>query len=273
MHRGFKIDPEQATATQKQHRETTHDELTHFSVMHQEKCTLTWDTYQDHLKQVMQDMMMSEEFADVTLVSDDKKTIRAHRNILSACSPVFKDILQMETQNHHPVIYLRGIQYSEIESILQFMYLGQANFHQERMSKVIMVAKNLKIKELSKGIELNESYPDDVKENSNKSSINKDETEKNDSEQQADDESAHEGLKYFCNQCDYQATQQKSLKIHIQSKHEGVKYACDQCEYQATTQSNLTQHNEKGVEYACKQCCYEPDSSIGLRHHIRFLEI
>ena len=68
----------------------------------------------------MREMMTSDDFTDVTLVTDDKKTIKAHRNILSACSPVFKNILQMEITNNHPVIYLRGIQYTEIVSILQF---------------------------------------------------------------------------------------------------------------------------------------------------------
>ena len=43
-------------------------------------------------------------------------------------------------------------------------------------------------------------------------------------------------------QCDYQATQQGSLTIHIQSLHEGVKYACNQCEYQATQHGHLTRH-------------------------------
>ena len=31
--------------------------------------------------------------------------------------------------------------------------------------------------------------------------------------------SKHEGIKYPCNQCDYQATQQGDLKKHIQRKH------------------------------------------------------
>ena len=44
-------------------------------------------------------MMTSREFADVTLVTDDKQQIRAHRNILSAASPVFKNILQLNSNN------------------------------------------------------------------------------------------------------------------------------------------------------------------------------
>ena len=114
--------------------------------MDKEKFTLTWHAYPDHLRVLMHDMVVSEDFADVTLVSDDMKKVKAHRNILSAFSSVFKEILQIETQNKHPLIYLRGIQYSEIESILQFMYLGEAKFYEERMSDLMCAVKDLEIK-------------------------------------------------------------------------------------------------------------------------------
>ena len=52
--------------------------------------------------------MMNDDFADVTLVSEDRKHIRAHKNILSACSPVLKDIVKLD-QNAKPIIYMRGI--------------------------------------------------------------------------------------------------------------------------------------------------------------------
>ena len=45
-------------------------------------------------------------------------------------------------------MYLRGIQFSEIESILQFIYLGEATFYEERMDEFLAVAKSLEIKEL-----------------------------------------------------------------------------------------------------------------------------
>ena len=95
-------------------------------------------------------MMTSDDFTDVTLVSDDKQSLRAHRNVLSACSPVFKSIFQIEAKNNHPVLYLRGIKYEEMESIIQFIYLGEAHFHEERINEFLLVAKNLEIKELYK---------------------------------------------------------------------------------------------------------------------------
>ena len=127
----------------------------------------------------MQEMMTSENFTDVTLVTDDKKAIKAHRSVLSACSPVFTNIFQLESQNSHPVLYLRGIQYSEMESILQFMYLGEAKFYKERMDEFILVAKNLEVKELSKGIEHIASQSEDMIEEATQQKIEKNEIEGN----------------------------------------------------------------------------------------------
>ena len=117
------------------------------SMMDQDTYTLRWNTYSDHLQEMMQ-KMRTDTFTDVTLVSDDKKTIKAHRSILSACSGVFKNIFMMDNQQNHPVIYLRGIQYSDIESILRFIYFGEVDLEKERMNEFLSVSKDLEIKEL-----------------------------------------------------------------------------------------------------------------------------
>ena len=180
----------------------------------------------------------------------------------------------MEINNNHPVIYLRGIQYVEIESILQFIYLGEAKFYEARMNEFLSVSKNLEIQELSK---TDPSYQnqdfateaDNVDHNKTiqeelESVIESDEKEVTSREIKsagskfqcphcvklfshnrnvaAHIRSVHEGLKYACNQCDYQATQQGNLTTHILSKHEGVKYACNQCDQTFTQQSNLMTH-------------------------------
>ena len=133
-------------------------------MQHQEKYNLTWGRYSDHLREALKEMMTSGEFADVTLVTDDRQQIRAHRNILSACSPLFKNILLFDSNNANPVIYLKGIQYSEMDSILQFIYLGEAKLSEERMSEFLIVSKNLEIKELSTGIEMNDQANSDHEE-------------------------------------------------------------------------------------------------------------
>ena len=111
--------------------------------MQNDKYTFTWHTYSDHLRDILKELSSDDSFADVTLVTDDKKQIKAHRNILSACSSVFKEILQIDTNNNHPVIYLRGIKHSEMDSIMQFIYLGEAKLYDKRMNEFLTVAKNL----------------------------------------------------------------------------------------------------------------------------------
>ena len=59
---------------------------------------LTWHSYSDHLKDMMKEIMASGDFADVTLICDSKEQIKAHKNILAACSPVLNDILQIENR-------------------------------------------------------------------------------------------------------------------------------------------------------------------------------
>ena len=260
--------------------------------MHQEKYSLTWHTYSDHLKSMMKELMMNEEYSDVTLVTEDKKHIKANISILSACSPVFKDILKKEN-NSNPIIYLRGIQYSEMESIMQFIYLGEATFYEERMDEFIGVSKSLEIKNLctswvpeSSTNEMEEeTITDHFKEQApqeRRSGVvsvdNKNECEHclktfyDNSTLNRHKHSVHEGVKFDCAQCDYKATIKDSLTRHIRSFHEGVRYACDQCDYQATQQSNLTRHlqsQHEGIKYVCDQCDYQATNQYNLKRHMQ----
>ena len=118
---------------------------------------LKWSTFTDHLREMLHNMRSSNELTDVTLVSDDKELFKAHKIILSASSPVFKSIIN-DSLLSNQIIYLRGIQSQEIESILQFIYLGQATLYQDRMNEFLNVAKSLEIKEVGKNVE----EPEDI---------------------------------------------------------------------------------------------------------------
>ena len=274
--------------------------------MHQEKYSLSWHTYSDHLKSMMKELMMNEDFSDVTLVTEDKKQIKANVNILSACSAVFKDIFKKE-KNSSTIMYLRGIQYSEMESIMQFIYLGEATFYEERMDEFLAVAKSLEIKELCNAeTELNDEPKDYPLTNGQDTSTDLFEEEpvipdiKNKEDQQERcvvngnakfecdqcdktysghsglytyKQSVHQGVNYACDQCDFKASYKCYLNTHSKSKHEGVKYACDQCDYQATRQDNLTVHiqsKHEGIKYACDQCDFQASQKSNLRTHIKY---
>merc|ERR1712150_50939 len=124
---------------------------------------LNWDTFTDYLHLMIKDLYEEGKHSDVTLVSDDQTQFKAHKIVLRACSPVFKKIID-NNPSQHPLIFLRGIQSYEMESILQFMYLGEGKFYYERMGEFIKVAKDLEVKEISKGVEMQNEEQDVTEE-------------------------------------------------------------------------------------------------------------
>ena len=123
--------------------------------MPQEKFNLVWNTFTDHLKSMIGEWMTSPDMVDVTLVCEDKKYFKAHKIILSACSPVFKSIINNMPEKN-PVIFLRGIHAQEIEAILQFIYLGQATVNEDRINELLNVANSLDIKEIGSHVKSND---------------------------------------------------------------------------------------------------------------------
>ena len=81
-----------------------------------EKYTLNWSTFTDNLQLMVKDLYKEGKNSDVTLVCEDQTQFKAHKIILSASSPVFKKIID-NNPGQHPLIYLRGIQSYEMESI------------------------------------------------------------------------------------------------------------------------------------------------------------
>ena len=245
---------------------------------------LTWQTYPDHLKEIMHNLLTTDDCKDVTLVSDDMKSIKAHRNILSACSPLFKNIFQMESNNyHHTVVFLQGMPFSEIESIIQLIYLGQAqvNCHEDRINEFFTVAKHLQIKELLKDNGEPQHIPETVKhevvsQTKQTNPIQK-KNEKIDPVNLPDKQQQLEyqystGGNYKCPQCEKYLSNKSVLLAHVKGQHQGIKYACTQCQYKATQQSNLKKHIlsvHEGVKYDCNQCDFKAARQDSLTVHIQ----
>ena len=253
--------------------------------MFQEEYSLTWQNYSDHLRTVLKELMNNEEFSDVTLVTEDKKQIKANIHVLSACSPLFKDILNKE-KGSSTLMYLRGIQHSELESIIQFIYLGEATLHEERMDEVLAVAKSLEIKELYNAeavanIEAEEKLFESSSESEPSETtvkLNLEQLLKTSDPDQVQSQSKHSKRKgevrkrYKCGQCPNAYLLGSSLWRHNRSAHLGVRYPCDQCDYQATLKQRLTVHIQSrhdNIKYACDQCDYQATNKYNLTVHIQ----
>ena len=72
--------------------------------MTSEKFSLKWNDYQSNWNQSLSRLRNDTEMSDVTLISDDKVKIFAHKILLSSCSEVFKYILK-ESTPYSPLLY------------------------------------------------------------------------------------------------------------------------------------------------------------------------
>ena len=68
--------------------------------------------------------------------------------ILAASSPFFQNLLR-KIKHPHPLIYLRGFQSLHLASIIDFLYFGEANVHQDNLDSFFVIAEELKLKGLS----------------------------------------------------------------------------------------------------------------------------
>ena len=109
---------------------------------------LKWKTFHTHVASSLSNILGENTLSDVTLVSGDQISFQAHKSVLSAWSPVIKNLL-LNNPHSHPLIYLRGVKQQELGSILQFMYHGEAAIHVNCINMFLENAKDLQIKQLA----------------------------------------------------------------------------------------------------------------------------
>lgn len=79
----------------------------------------------------------------------DGKLLKAHRVVLSICSPYFQEMFFAMPNNHHPVLILKDMSASLVSNLLEFMYQGSVNVKQEQLKDFMSIAETLQIKGLT----------------------------------------------------------------------------------------------------------------------------
>merc|ERR1712025_832777 len=115
---------------------------------------LKWNNYQLSLTSAFKHLLEEEDFVDVTL-SAEGQNLKAHKVVLSACSSYFRDLLKGISLWQHPVLVLRDVPFLELQSILEFVYLGEVNVEQDRLQSFLKTAELLRIKGLTDGLQEN----------------------------------------------------------------------------------------------------------------------
>jgi len=116
----------------------------------QEFC-LKWNNHQTTILSVMDTLLEEESLVDVTL-SADGQFLRAHRVILSACSPYFRTLFKSSFLNEkHPVIIMKDVDFDNLKALVEYMYKGEANVPQKMLPSFISTAESLQVRGLAEG--------------------------------------------------------------------------------------------------------------------------
>ena len=107
----------------------------------EEKLSLRRASHQAFLSGVARQMRREPEFTDVTLACDDNQTIHAQKLMLAAGSPMFRDILR---KHPHPLIYIRGVNRSQLEEMLNFIYYGETSLLEGDLEEFLALGEDFK---------------------------------------------------------------------------------------------------------------------------------
>ncbi|XP_043227969.1 broad-complex core protein isoforms 1/2/3/4/5-like isoform X10 [Amphibalanus amphitrite] len=115
--------------------------------MDSQKFCLKWNNYQNSVTSVFDNLRQDEELVDITLCCEGHK-IKAHRMMLSACSPYFRDLLK-ENPCQHPVFFLKDTSYPDLAAVVEFVYKGEVNVAQSQLGSFLKTAEMLQVRGLT----------------------------------------------------------------------------------------------------------------------------
>ncbi|XP_066152588.1 protein bric-a-brac 1-like [Euwallacea fornicatus] len=109
---------------------------------------LKWNNHLTNFVQTFIQHQLGETLVDVTL-SCEGQYIKTHKLILSACSDYFHSIFQVHSTLQHPIIFLNHVRFTDLKSILHFMYHGEVKVLDKDLPQVLQLGETLQIKGLS----------------------------------------------------------------------------------------------------------------------------
>ena len=125
---------------------------------------LKWNDHHTLFFAGAEKLYQDEEFTDVTLAAGSK-LFKAHKLVLSICSPYFQSLFRRLGPEKH-VIFLKDISSLHLELLLQYMYNGEIKVQEDELVTILSVAQSLEIKGLTDNSESNKQS-DPIKQSSN----------------------------------------------------------------------------------------------------------
>ena len=235
-----------------------------------EKFSLRWNDFQSTISKSFKILRKENDFQDVTLISDDEQKIQAHKVILSSSSDFFNNILKNNSHSH-PLLYLSGVSSTNLQFILDYIYLGEVQIFQEQIDSFLDVAQKLKII----GLEAQNVKPDNDYDSKYVNEVKTEEIEEFASDEMQitttpvrgprarstsshytlsdeDRDMLHKKVKellisnddgqFICTACNKSSKDSRNMRRHIETHIEGLSYECNYCEKTFRSVKKFTNH-------------------------------
>ena len=242
------------------------------------KVCLKWNDFQDLAQVSFGELRIDTDFTDVTLACDDQ-SVKAHKVVLSACSPFFKKLLK--THPHpQPLIYMKGMKASSLAAIVDFLYLGEVSVLQKELDSFLALAGELQLKGLDGNSEekVQEQPPAVLNHIGMRANMN--------------DEQSMPKLQISTVKFERGANLAERAMMMTKAKPNSIiepstlakidsmiekladrNYCCTNCGYISKHPGHIREHVEKhieGLEYPCNFCNKVMKSSHSFREHKRY---
>ena len=201
---------------------------------------------EDHstdLLEKIRNLFQETVLTDVTLVCEDHTKLEAHQVILGAVSSIFREMLSRNTHSH-PLIFLRGVQRNELQSLLDFIYNGETSIQQDSLEDFMKIGKTFEVAGLG---------------NTNKEKLKKE------MEEVRIDET--ETMIFPCEFCDF-----KTHDIDLLNQHNVLKHPSTESEdyHEANRKGNATEVEQI---LSCVLCPYVGNSKKDLKFHNQIVHL
>lgn len=124
----------------------------------EEQFSLCWNNFNANLSAGFHESLCRGDLVDVTLAAEGQ-LVRAHRLVLSVCSPYFRKMFTQMPANQHAFVFLKDVSHTALKDLIQFMYCGEVNVKQDALPTFISTAEALQIKGLTETVSVFISYP------------------------------------------------------------------------------------------------------------------
>ncbi|XP_037029141.1 modifier of mdg4 isoform X46 [Bradysia coprophila] len=114
----------------------------------EEQFSLCWNNFNSNLSAGFHESLCRGDLVDVTLAAEGQ-LVKAHRLVLSVCSPYFRKMFTQMPANQHAFVFLKDVSHAALKDLIQFMYCGEVNVKQDALPTFISTAEALQIKGLT----------------------------------------------------------------------------------------------------------------------------